>query len=342
MEQWRSELVDAFRWGEEERARGLVVALRKARPRGARALLEEMLESPDGMVRQAAAFALGELGGPASTRRLERQLVLEEARGDYDGASVAQVITQALGQLKSAGARAALVRRLNRLAAGTPDQTDVNDLTYALWRRRHPELIPAIRGALERIALPAARALRALLRLLESSPEELRAWVEDRSVPLDDKTEVLTVLDEEVPAELECLLSSFISLAQSIIDVAATRGGVETDFCERLFTLLLLHRERLLSALSPEARSALRDVARRMAAAPEAIRSIGAAVVLKYVGQWEDADLLAAHRPRDDVLGKVFDDAAHALRKLGGVNLPAPRQDMAQQPSEGGTEGEGA
>jgi hypothetical protein len=314
MEQWRSELVDSFHLGEEERARDLVATLREARPRQARAVLEEMLESPDGKVRQAAAFALGVLGGPASTRRLEQQLVLEEARGDHDGSSVVQGITHALGQLKSAGARAALVRKLERLVAGTPDSTDVNDLAYALWRKRHPELVPALRGALQRIALPTARALQALLRLMESSPAELSAWVENASVPLEDKTEVLTVLDEEVPAELECLLPSFISLARSVIDVAATRAGAENDFCERLFTLLLLHRERLFPALPPGARSALRDVARRMAAAPEAIRSIGAAVTLEYVGQREDADLLEAHRPRDDVLGKVFDDVMHALR----------------------------
>jgi hypothetical protein len=37
-------------------------------------------------------------------------------------------------------------------------------------------------------------------------------------------------------------------------------------------------------------------------------------VTLQYVGQREDADLLEAHRPQDDVLGKVFDDTALALR----------------------------
>lgn len=313
--QWRSELVDAFHSGEAERARALVATLQKARPRAARAELEELLESPDGKVRQAAALALGELGGPASTRRLERQLVLEEARGDLDSASVVQVITQVLGQLKSAGARAALLRKLNRLASGTPAQTDVNDLTYALWRKRHPELIPSVRDVLQRIAFPTARALHALLRLLESSPEQLGTWIEDGAVPLSDKTEILTVLDEEVPAELECLLPSFIRLARSIIDVAATQDGAENEFCERLLTLLLLHRERLFPSLPPEARSALRDVARRMVAAPEVIRSVGAAVTLEYVGQREDAELLGMHRPQDDVLGKVFDDAAHVLRK---------------------------
>jgi hypothetical protein len=316
-EQWRSELVDALRLGEEERARGLVATLREARPRQLRAVLEEMLESSDGKARQAAAFALGELGGPASTRRLEQQLVLEEARVDHDSSSVVQVITQVLGQLKSAGARAALVRKLNRLASGKPDQTAVNDVTYALWRKRHPELIPAVRDVLQRIALPSAKALHALLRLLESSPAQLNAWLEDGAVPLSDKTEVLTVLDEDMPAELECVLPSFICLAQSVIDVAATRNGAENEFCERLLTLLLLHRERLFPSLPPDARSTLRNVARRLVAAPEAIRSIGAAVTLEYVGGREDAELLETHRPQDDVLGKVFDDAAHVLRKRG-------------------------
>jgi hypothetical protein len=316
-EQWRSELVDAFRLGDEEQARGLVATQREAQPRQVRAVLEEMLESPDGRARQAAAFALGELGGPASTKRLEQQLVLEEARGDHDGSSVAQVITQVLGQLKSASARAALVRKLKRLASGTPDQSDVNDVTHALWRKRHPELIPTIREVLQRIALPTARALHALLRLLENSPAQLSAWIEDGAVPLSDKTEVLTVLDEDMPAELECVIPSFICVAQTVIDVAAEQDGTENEFCERLVTLLLLHRERLFPSLPSDARSALRQVARRLVAAPEAIRSIGAAVTLEYVGQREDAELLETHRPQDDVLGKVFDDAANVLRKRG-------------------------
>lgn len=311
---WQSELVDAFRWGQEARAWELVAMLRKARPREARAIWDEMLGSPEGNVRQVAAFALGAWGGPSSTRRLEQQLVLEEARGD-DSSSVVQVIIQSLGQLKSAGARAALVRKLNRLVAGTPEQTDVNDLAYALWRKRHPDLIPAVRSALQRIDLPASRSLHALLRLLESAPQELIAWVEDGSVPLEDKTEVITVLDEDVPDELERLLPSLISLARAVIDVAAMRDGAENEFCERLLTLLLLHRERLFPALPPESRSVLRDVARRLAAAPAALRSIGAAVTLQHVGEREDADLLEAHRPQDDVLGKVFDDAVHTLRE---------------------------
>jgi HEAT repeat protein len=58
--QWRDELVAAFKEGDEFRARAQVSRLgaRKARP-----LLEAMLEDPDAVVRQAAAFGLGELGG---------------------------------------------------------------------------------------------------------------------------------------------------------------------------------------------------------------------------------------------------------------------------------------
>jgi hypothetical protein len=316
LEQWQAELVDALHWGEEERARTLLAALRVARPRSARGVLEQMLESSDARVRRAASFGLGELGGPASVKRLERQLILEESRGGHDGSSVAQAITQALSRLELSGARATLVRRLERLAAGTPESSDVDDLTYALWRNRHPELIPAVRHARERMAPPASAGLQALLRLLECSPEELSAWIEDASVPIEQKTKVLTVLDEEVPDELLPLLPPFISLAWSVIAVASTRRGEERRFCDRLFTLLLLHHERLLPTLAEEARAALREVARRMAAAPEAVRIIKAATLLAHVGRREDADLLEAHRPRDDVLGEVYDEAIEVLHNL--------------------------
>lgn len=316
LEQWRSELVDAFHWGEQERARALVATLREAQPRSVQGVLEQMLQSPDGKVRQAAAFGLGELGRPSSTRLLERQLLLEESRGDPDASSVVQVITQTLSQLESASSRATLVRRLNRLAAGTPEASDVDDLAYALWRKRHPELIPAVRGALERIAPSASEGLHALLRLLESSPEELWRWIEDQSVPVEQKTKVVTVLDEEVPGELVPLLSSFIFLARSIQDAASTRKGQERRFCDRLFTLLLLHRERLLPGLPLEARAVLREVARRMVAAPETVRIIKAATVLEYVGHREDAELLVQYKPQDEVLGRVYEEAAEVLRKL--------------------------
>lgn len=315
-EKWRSELVDAFHWGEQDRVRTLVVTLREVQPRRVQSVLEQMLQSPDGKVRQAAAFGLGELGGPSNARRLEQQLLLEESRGEHDASSVVQVITQTLSQLKNSSARTALVRRLTRLAAGSPEGADVDDLTYALWRKRHPELLPAVRGALERMAPPASEGLRALLRLLESSPEELRVWIEDESVPVEQKTKVLTVLDEEVPDELVPLLPSFIFLARSILEVASTRKGQERRFCDRLFTLLLLHRERLLPALVPQARAVLREVALRMAVAPETVRIIKAATLLEYVGQREDAQLLAEHKPQDEVLGRVYEEAIEVLRKL--------------------------
>ena len=316
LEQWQSELVDAFHRGEQERARTLVAALREAQPRRVQSVLERMLQSPDGKVRQTAVFGLGELGGSSNARLLDQQLLLEESRGDHDASSVVQVITQTLSLLESSSARTTLVRRLTRLASGSPEGADVDDLTYALWRKRHPELLPAVRGALERIAPPASDGLRALLRLLESSPGELRVWIEDESVPVEQKTKVLTVLDEEVPDELVLLFPSFIFLARSIIEMASTRKGQERRFCDRLFTLLLLHRERLLPALPPEARAVLREVALRMVAAPAAVRIIRAATLLAYVGQREDADLLAEHKPRDEVLGRVYEEAAEVLRKL--------------------------
>jgi hypothetical protein len=75
---------------------------------------------------------LGELGGAATARRLEQQLALEEARGDYDGASVVESLIEALGRIKEAGTRAPLVRRLERLAAGTPEPDDVSAVACAL------------------------------------------------------------------------------------------------------------------------------------------------------------------------------------------------------------------
>ncbi|HEX5745383.1 MAG TPA: hypothetical protein VFZ09_04010 [Archangium sp.] len=316
VEQWRSELVDAFHWGEQERARALVATLREAQPRRVHGVLEQMLQSTEGKVRQAAAFALGELGGSTSARRLEKQLLVEESRGDSDASSVVQVITEALGHLESTRSRSTLVRRLNRLAAGTPDSSDVDDVVYALWRKRHPELLPAVRAGLQRIAPPASEGLRALLRLLEGSSQELRVWIEDESVPLEQKTKVLTVLDEEVPEELVPVLPSFIFLAASMLNMASTRKGQERRFCERLFNLLLLHRERLISTLPPKARTVLREVSRRMIAASETVRSIKAATLLEYVGQREDADLLEEHKPQDEVLGRVYEEAAEVLRKL--------------------------
>ena len=43
-----------------------------------------------------------------------------------DTSSIVQMIIQALGC------------KLGRLVTGTSEQTDVNDLAYALWRKCHP------------------------------------------------------------------------------------------------------------------------------------------------------------------------------------------------------------
>ncbi|KFA93609.1 hypothetical protein Q664_08430 [Archangium violaceum Cb vi76] len=309
--QWRQELVDACRFGEEARAGVLVTQLgaRKAKP-----LLEEMLTHPDALVRQAAAFGLGVLGGAASARRLEQQLAIEEARGDTDGESVVEAIIQALGHITESGARTTLVRRLARLVTRKPDPGDVSELAHALWRRRHPDLIPSVRHNLERLGPPASRPLHGLLMLLEKSPEELRQWALDPSIPVVHKTGVLTVLEEELPESLVSALPSFISVAHSLSGAAARQQGEASYYCDRLLILLLLHEERVLPALPSESRAELRDLARTLVAATALNCSLRAASLLKFVGQPEDADIIEAHRPTEPVLAKVFDDASRALR----------------------------
>src|SRR5688500_1325846 len=210
LQQLRDELVDACAWGEEVRARELMSKL-STQPRKVKILLESMLKEPDAQVRQAAAFCLGELGGTASVRLLEQQLALEEARDDHDGESVVEAITRALGCIKESGARTTLLRRLERMSAGKPELGDLNTMARALWRRRHPDLLPSVRHAMEQLAPLSMNSLRGVLLLLEKSPEELRAWVHAPSVPVEHKTEVLTVLDEELPDELLPLIPSFVS-----------------------------------------------------------------------------------------------------------------------------------
>jgi hypothetical protein len=316
MKQWTEGLVAAFHSGDEARARALV-AQHGAQPRKLRAQLEAMLEDPDALVRQAAAFALGELAGAASVRRLEQQLALEEARGDYDGESVVTVITQALGRLEDTSARASLARRLHRLVASpAPEHSDVSTVARALWHRRHPELIPIVRQVLERLAPSVSRSLHGLLALLEKSPEELRTWARDPSVPVEHKTGALTILEEGIPDELLTVLPAFISAAHALVETAVGQKGTAAYYCDRLFTLVLLHREFLLPALSGEARAELRAVARRLVASISLNCSLGAAVVLQHMGHREDAPLLEAHRPAEPILAKVFDEAAQALRQL--------------------------
>ena len=314
--QWRKKCVEAFNEGDEARARALVSQLGA---RKARSLLEDMLEDPGVLVRQAAAFGLGELGGAASAKRLERQIALEEARGDYDGAAVVEALTQALGRVQGASARASLARRLERLvAAGSrPEPADLNDVACALWRKRHPDLIPVVRQGLEQLTLPAPTTLHGLLVLLEKSPEELRAWAADGSVSVELKGEVLTVLTEEIPESLVSTLPSFISSAGPLVDTAVKHKGAASSYCVDLFSLLLLRPEHLLPRLPEAARFELRAMARRLVAAISSLKcSLQAAVLLKHLGHPEDAALLEAHRPAEPVLAKVFDDAAQVLRGL--------------------------
>ncbi|HEX5747698.1 MAG TPA: hypothetical protein VFZ09_15735 [Archangium sp.] len=312
LEQWKDDLVTACRFGEEERARALV---QKPGPRKARALLEAMMDEEEGLVRQAAAFGLGELGGAASARRLEQQLVREEARGDYDGNSVAEAITQALGRLKDAGARSTLIRRLQRSSVGTMDPADLCTLARALWRRRHLELLPPVRKALEQLTPTAPTALHGLLVLLEMTPEQLRTWAQDMSIPIELKEEVLSVLTEDITEALVPTLPSFISTAHAFPETTVREEGVVSSYYLALLTLLLRHREQVLPQLSPETRAELRALARRLVAATALSNcAIRAAVLLQYVGTSEDAELLLAHRPAEPVLAKVFDDAAQALR----------------------------
>jgi HEAT repeat protein len=310
---WQEELVEACKYGDEARARALV-----AQPgaRKARDLLEDMLASPDALARQAAAWGLGELGGAASARRLEQQLALEEAREDHDGASVVEAITQALGCIEDASSRASLVRRLRRLTTGRPDLANVNTMARALWRRRHPDLRPVVRQTLEQLALPPPTSLHGLLLLLEKSPEELRAWAKDMSVPVEYKTEVLTVLAEEIPDALLPTLPSFISAAHALLETAVSQQGTASYYCEDLLSLLLLHKERVLPSLPREAHSELRAMARRLVAGVSLNGSLRAAVLLEHVGRPEDAAIIEAHRPAEPVLAKVFNDAAQALRGL--------------------------
>ncbi|MCY1080959.1 HEAT repeat domain-containing protein [Archangium lansingense] len=313
-EQLRDELVDACSWGEEDRARE-VVSRFGMEPR-ARALLEAMLEEPDALIRQAAAFGLGVLGGSASAKRLEQQLALEEARGDYDGDSVAEEIIRALGRLEDADARAALVRKLERLAAAGPEPGDVNPVANALWKRRHPDLLPILRRSLDQMDPKDWGALQGLLVLLEKTPDELQAWARDPSVPVEHKTRVVTVLDADLPAPLAATLPSFISAASSTVEEAVSQEGEASRYCDRLFSLLLLYKEQVLPSLLEEARTELRTLARRLVASVDPSCSLGAAVVLKHVGRPEDSAFLDAHRPAEPVLAKVFDDASRALRGI--------------------------
>jgi hypothetical protein len=259
----QEELVREFKFGDEERTRVLVAQLGR-RPKQVRAALEAMLESPESLARQAAAFGLGELGGKASVKRLEHQLAIEEARGDYGGAAVLEELTRALGRIGEDSARAALVRRLERLVAGKPPMADVNDLARALWLRRHPELIPAVRRSLETLSLPGPHGLHGLLVLLEKSPEALDAWARDPEVSIDHKMRALAVLEEDVPDQLLPILPAFIATANALREQALDPDHDAAYYCERLFSLVLGNRQRVVPVLPAEARANLRAVARSL------------------------------------------------------------------------------
>jgi hypothetical protein len=312
----QEELIDAVHECDEARARELVAQL-GVQPRKARSLLEDMLADPDATVRQAAAFGLGAIGGAASARILEKQLALEEARKDYDGESVVEEITRALGHLEESGARATLLRRLERLVASNPDPGDVGTVAYALWRRRHPDLLPVVRQSLERLAPVRSESLQGLQLLLEKTPKELQLWAVDPSVPLGHKTGVLLLLEEELPEAFVSTLPAFIFAAHSMAGTAtAERRSDSANYCDRLFSLLLEHREQLLPSFSQETRAELYDLTRTLVAAPVPIPFLRAAVMLRFIGCPEDATLLDARMPEEPVLAKVFDNSARVLRGL--------------------------
>jgi HEAT repeat protein len=311
----QEELVQAVKQGDEARARVLVLQL-GAGPRQVRAALEAMLEDSRGLVRQAAAFGLGELGGPASVRRLEQQLAQEEARGDYDGNAVAEDITQALGRIQGARARTSLVRRLEKLVAGKPQRSEVNAIACALWRQRHPELISPVRQSIARLSLAEPHSLNGLLVLLEKSPAELAAWARDPGISLSFKTRLLAVLEEDVPDAWQVVLAAFVAMAREVSEQGRLRERDAESYCERLFSLLLGERDRLLTAMPEESLSALRTISLKMIADTFPSPSLWAAVMLTAVGRPEDAALVEAHCPAEPVFAKVFIDAAQTLRKL--------------------------
>jgi hypothetical protein len=312
--QIQDELVRLVKLGDEAQARTLIPQLGTGL-RQIRAVLQAMLESPEGLVRQAAVFGLGELGGAASVKLLEKQLAIEEARGDYDGEAVVEDITRALGRIKGASARAPLVRRLERLVAGKPERSDVNELAYALWSKRHPDLIPVVRASLEKLTLPAPHGLHGLLTLLEKSPEELDTWARDPSVSLEHKRTVLAVAEEDVPDTMLPVLPAFIATAQAASEKIEGHRSDAEYYCERLFSVLLQDRKRFVGAAPAEMRSELRVLALKVISATSPNPSLSAAVILGLVGHPEDVAFLEAHCPEDPTFAKVFRDAAQALRE---------------------------
>jgi hypothetical protein len=198
-------------------------------------------------------------------------------------------------------------------------------VAYALWRRRHPDLLPVVRRSLERLALPEPNCLHGLRILLEKPPEELLIWARDLSVPVDHKTGVLALLEEELPEAQLSALRSFISVADALSETTLGQQEAAEYYCERLFSLLLEHKDRILPILAKEVRSQLRDVARKVIVATAPNSSLRAAILLQFIGQPEDAALLEAHRPAEPILAEVFDEAASVLRGLRREQPPEPQ-----------------
>jgi hypothetical protein len=133
---------------------------------------------------------------------------------------------------------------------------------------------------------------------------------------LQEKTRVVVVAEEDVPDTLVPVLPAFIATARAVSEGSDEVSADAEYYVERLFTLLLQDRERLILATPMEMRSELRDVALKVIAATAPSPSMGAAVILKLVGRPEDAAFLEAHCPAEPVLAKVFLDAAKALHGL--------------------------
>ncbi len=150
--------------------------------------------------------------------------------------------------------------------------------------------------------------------LLENSPDQLSAWACDSTVPLEEKTETLAVLAEDVPDTLVPTLPAFISAAERLSAQEVSQDSKVESYCECVLSLLLRDRERLLATLPDDARAALRTVAQRLIRATFPNPSISAAIVLGLIGRHEDAAFLEAHSPEYPTLAKVFRDAAQTLR----------------------------
>lgn len=304
------ELVEAFHQGDEARAREAVFRLGA----DAETWLARSLESPDARLRRAAVFGLGVLGGASHFRRLEQQLVIEEARADLDGKSVAEVVTQALGELHEAEARGSLTRRLERLTRGAPGASELYTLAHALWKRRHPDLLPAVERSLRKLTPSVSSPLQGLHVLLSKSPESLSEWAGDASVALTDKATVLAVLEADLPDAWMPSLVAFIP--PSLSDSRASAR----EYAECLLAVLLAHRERVLPNLPDDARTRLRTLALEMLGSQDPDLSLRSAILLQSVGRPEDAAAIEAHRPHDSVGARAFDEAARALRS----SKPAP------------------